>query len=101
MIWELWTQESPWAGVPSDFAIEAVRKGETLAIPNEMPQELVEILKGCWTMDAARRWSARRVATSLESLVRKSKPENGFGQPVSSPSDYSMEKLTLEVWVLL
>ena len=57
--------------------MEAVRRGDTPALPAGTPDELVALLKRCWALKPSDRPNAAQVLTDLDPLLVRLDPVDG------------------------
>merc|ERR1719341_2669279 len=75
LLWEIVTcGERPYTGINTEALLPLIRDGYRMSIPIQCPQELYQIMKCCWQLEAAYRPDWARLVTSLHSLHSRTLP---------------------------
>lgn len=80
LAWELLSRRCAYddvAGRPEELIAQIAERGLRLRLPASWPPEIVQLLRTCWSADAAARPSAERVASELEAFIGLASADGG------------------------
>jgi len=82
MIWELYSQQSPWRGIDDHEMIKRVCRGDKLQLPPGTPQDIAGLINDCCHFDPTKRPTASQVTARLLKILATPSPK-----PVLPPLD--------------
>ncbi|XP_010603825.1 BDNF/NT-3 growth factors receptor isoform X3 [Fukomys damarensis] len=73
VLWEIFTYgKQPWYQLSNNEVIECITQGRVLQRPRTCPQEVYELMLGCWQREPHMRKSIKGIHTLLQNLAKAS-----------------------------
>lgn len=88
LIWEVFTLgQLPFYGWSNDEVLEKIKEGWHLALPQNCPETVCEIMEWCWEQDAHQRITAEQLVQLFSRLMRHS--SKTMNVPLSSLAEFA------------
>ncbi|ELW72924.1 BDNF/NT-3 growth factors receptor [Tupaia chinensis] len=73
VLWEIFTYgKQPWYQLSNNEVIECITQGRVLQRPRTCPQEVYELMLGCWQREPHMRKNIKGIHTLLQNLAKAS-----------------------------
>ncbi|KAB1252280.1 BDNF/NT-3 growth factors receptor [Camelus dromedarius] len=73
VLWEIFTYgKQPWYQLSNNEVIECITQGRVLQRPRTCPQEVYELMLGCWQREPHMRRNIKGIHTLLQNLAKAS-----------------------------